>query len=124
MENLKNKEVNEANKQTTQNEVEQYKAKYGKVYRINIEVEPDDCTTINFEYFFTKPKVASFDRYVKEASKSSTRALKVFVLDNIIEEQTEKFMNDLEEYPALVLTVGEKLMSMLGMSKDVNLKML
>ena len=121
MEDLKN---NESNKEIIKNEVEQYKSKYGKVYRINIEVEPDDCTTVSFEYFFVKPKVASFDRYVKEASKSSTRALKVFVLDNIVEEQTEKFMSDLEEYPALVLTVGEKLLSMLGISKDVNLKML
>lgn len=114
------KEV-EANKGTT---AEEYKAKYGKVYRVGITLEPDDNTTVNLEYYFKKPATASYDRYVKGVSQSSTKALKMFVLDNIVEEQTAKLEADLEEYPALALSVGEKLLNMLGLSKDINLKLL
>lgn len=109
---------------TTSNEIEGYKAKYGKIYQVGITVEPDDFTTLEFEYIFKKPNTANFDRYVKSVSQSSTKALKVFVLDNIIDEQSAKLEKDLEEYPALALSVGEKLLNMLGLSKDVNLKLL
>ena len=77
-----------------------------------------------FSHFFKKPVTASYDRYVKSTSQSPTKALKAFVLDNIIEEQTDKLAADLEEYPALSLSIGEKLLNMLGLSKDINLKLL
>ncbi len=114
------KEV-EANKGTT---AEEYKVKYGKVYRVAVTLDPDDSTTVNLEYYFKKPATASYDRYVKGVSQSSTKALKAFVLDNIVDEQTEKLEADLEEYPAFALSVGEKLLNMLGLSKDINLKQL
>ena len=104
--------------------VETYKAKYGKVYRVKATIEPDDSTTVELDYFFKKPATASYDRYVKSTSQSPTKALKAFVLDNIIEEQAQKIEADLEEYPALALSVGEKLLNMLGLSKDINLKLL
>ena len=104
--------------------VETYKAKYGKLYRVEAVVNPDDVTTVELEYFFKKPATASYDRYVKSTSQSPTKALKAFVIDNIIEEQSQKIEADLEEYPALALSVGEKLLNMLGLSKDINLKLL
>lgn len=122
-----NKNANEVIQGTTskvKNEVETYKEKYGKVYQVSVAVQPDDFTTVDFEYFFKKPNTASFDRYVKSVSQSSTKALKMFILDNIVEEQSAKIEKDLEEYPALALSVGEKLLNMLGLSKDVNLKLL
>lgn len=117
-------EVIQGTTSKAKNEVEGYKAKYGKVYQVGITVQPDDFTTLEFEYIFKKPNTASFDRYVKSASQSSTKALKMFILDNIIEEQSAKLEKDLEEYPALALSVGEKLLNMLGLSKDINLKLL
>lgn len=104
--------------------VESYKVKYGRVYRVRATIEPDDSTTVELDYFFKKPATASYDRYVKGTSQSPTKALKAFVLDNIIDEQCKKLEADLEEYPALSLSVGEKLLNMLGLSKDINLKML
>lgn len=105
-------------------ELETYKAKYGKLYSVNATIEPDDSTTVELEYLFQKPATASYDRYVKSTSQSPTKALRAFVMDNVIEEQAEKLEADLEEYPALALSVGEKLLHMLGLSKDVNLKLL
>ena len=122
MEDKKN--VQEVAKEIVRDEVEMYKAKYGKVYRVCATVEPDDSTTVELEYYFRKPATASYDRYVKSTSQSPTKALKAFVTDNIIEEQTSKLNSDLEEYPALALSVGEKLLNMLGLSKDLNLKLL
>ncbi|NPV89819.1 MAG: hypothetical protein HPY50_03460 [Firmicutes bacterium] len=106
------------------NEADAYKAKYGKLYRVNATIEPDDSTTVELTYLFKKPATASYDRYVKSTAQSPTKALKAFVLDNIIEEQQQKLEADLEEYPALALSVGEKLLNMLGLSKDINLKLL
>lgn len=103
---------------------EAYKAKYGKVYRVSVTLEPDDNTTLQKEYFFRKPATASYDRYVKTTAQSATKALRAFALDNIVEEQYKALGDDLEEYPALALSLGEKLLNMLGLSKDVNLRQL
>ncbi len=108
----------------TKDALEGYKEKYGKLYQVNANIEPDDTTTIELEYYFKKPATASYDRYVKSTSQSPTKALKAFVMDNVIEEQSKQLESDLEEYPALCLGLGEKLLHMLGLSKDVNLKML
>ncbi len=106
------------------NVAESYKAKYDKVYRVNVTLEPDDTTSLQIEYFFKKPATASYDRYVKTTAQSATKALRAFVLDNVVEEQYSKLSEDLEEYPALALSLGEKLLNMLGLSKDVNLRQL
>lgn len=115
---------NEVDQRLTVAEIATYKNKYGKIYQIELTVQPDDFTTMEFEYIFKKPNVASFDRYVKTVSQSSMKAMKTFVNDNIIAEQAQKLAADLEEYPALTLSVGEKLLNMLGLSKEVNLKQL
>lgn len=105
----------------TQND---FKTKYKKVYQVKATLEPDDNTTVNLEYVFKRPSVPSYDRYVKATSQSPTKALRNFILDNIVDEQATKLEEDLEEYPALALAIGEKLLTMLGLSKDVNLKKL
>ncbi|WP_018752674.1 hypothetical protein [Paenibacillus sanguinis] len=104
--------------------LDDYKVKYGKVYQVKATLEPDDDTTVNLDYVFKRPAAASYDRYVKNTSQSPTKALRNFILDNIVEEQAAKLEADLEEYPALSLAIGEKLLTMLGLSKDVNLKQL
>lgn len=121
---MENQNKNEVVQTTTSKNIAAYKEQYGKVYQVGVTVQPDDFTTLEFNYIFKKPNTASFDRYVKGAAQSSTKALKMFVLDNIIDEQSVQMEKDLEEYPALALSVGEKLLNMLGLSKDINLKLL
>lgn len=103
---------------------EAYKSKYGKIYKVGITIEPDDSTTIELDYIFKKPSTPSYDRYIKTAAQSPTKALKNFILDNVIDEQSKKIEADLEEYPALTISLGEKLLNTLGLSKDINLKAL
>ncbi|TCL43223.1 DUF6848 family protein [Harryflintia acetispora] len=103
---------------------EELRAKYGKVYRVEAIIEPDDETQLEMTYYFKRPNTASYDRYVKMMSKSMTKALRDFVFDNVLAESREKLERDLEEYPALTLDVGQKLLAMLGLTTSTNLKML
>lgn len=117
-------EVNSLETNPTNINVEDLKLKHGKIYQIDITLEPDDSTTVELSYIFKKPNAASYDRYIKTTAQSPSKALRNFILDNIIEEQCKKIETDLEEYPALTISLGEKLLNMLGLSKDINLKLL
>jgi hypothetical protein len=101
--------------------LEDFKKKYDKVYQLKLTLEPDDDTEIEVFYIFKKPTTASYDRYVKTASNGMTKAIKTFMFDNVVPEHRSKLEADLEEYPALALSAGEKLLSMLGLSKNANL---
>lgn len=68
--------------------------------------------------------VFGYDRYVKTTAQGATKALKVFLFDNVVEESRASLEANLEEFPALALSIGEKLLGMLGLSKQTNLKML
>lgn len=101
-----------------------YKNKDGKVYQVTTTIQEDDDNEQEFNFIFRKPGTGSYDRYVKTSSTSGTKALKTFVLDNICEEQMEELRDTLEEYPAMAISVGEKLLNMLGLSKETQVKKL
>lgn len=103
---------------------EKLKEKYGKIYQVRIMLRPDDETEVEVCYFFKRPGNPSYNRYVKTASKDMTNALKAFMFDSVVDESKEKLEADLEEYPALALGIGEKLLSMMGLADTVNLKKL
>lgn len=96
--------------------------KYGKLYTVAIDIEVDDATTVTRKYLFRKPSTISYDRYVKKCVGSPTKAAQDFACDNIIEEQLEDLKSDLEEFPAIALTINDKLLAMLGLAKDVSVK--
>lgn len=78
----------------------------------------------NLHFFSENREPASYERYVKLSSNSAVKALKTFVMDNICEEQYKKLGDALEEYPAMCISLGEKLLNMLGLSKDTAVKKL
>jgi hypothetical protein len=101
-----------------------YKEKDGKIYEITTMLHPDDDSELELDFIFRKPGTPSYDRYVKTSGTSGTRALKTFVLDNICDEQREELKGVLEEYPAMAISLGEKLLDMLGLSKETQVKKL
>lgn len=101
--------------------ITELKEKYGKIYSIKSEVIEDDNNSREIEYIFVKPKTVSYDRYIKTASKGMTKALQAFLYDNVIPEQLEQLEKDIDEYPALTLGIGQKLLAVLGLSENVNL---
>lgn len=103
---------------------EQLKATGEKYYEVTVTMQVDDDTENDMTYFFRKPKTASYDRYLKTVSASSSKALIAFCQDNICVEQKEALKADFEEYPAIALSIGEKLLAMLGLSKTTAVKKL
>lgn len=101
-----------------------YKEKGEIIYEVTSVITEDDDTEREVTFLFKKPTTASYDRYVKTASASSSRALKTFIQDNIVNEQEDELKDMLEEYPAFSIGVGEKLLNMLGLSKTTTVKKL
>ena len=108
--------------------VESLKRKYSgtdeKIYTVTTTVQVDDDTEEEFSYLFRKPKPASYDRYVKTISNSVTKASKSFVFDNIIEEQKDELKKTVEEYPAITISLADKLLRMLGLADTTSVKKL
>lgn len=109
-------------------DVESLKQKYSgtdeKIYTVTTTVQVDDDTEEEFSYLFRKPKPASYDRYVKTISNSVTKASKSFVFDNIIEEQRDELKKTVEEYPAITISLADKLLRMLGLADTTSVKKL
>lgn len=103
---------------------DKYKFMDNKIYEVTTTIQEDDESEKEMVFIFRKPNTASYDRYVKTSSASSSRALRTFIMDNIIEEQRDNLQETLEEYPALAISVGEKLLNMLGLSKETTVKKL
>ena len=103
---------------------EALKAKYGKVYRVGMTIPVDDDCTQEFSYHFKRPSVTNYDRYIKGASKSITKASRAFMLDTVVDEDRERLTTDMEEYPGVAITIGNKLTELLGLTDGVNLKKL
>ena len=123
MENMKDNPISSAAPKLASDE--ELKAKYGKVYRIGMTVSEDDENEVELVYRFKRPSVASYDRYVKTAAKVGiTKASKAFMLDAIVDEDRERLTADMEEFPGVAITIGNKLTELLGLTDGVNLKKL
>ena len=85
--------------------------------------EPDEMEE-ELNFLFKEPSSASYDRYAKTASSSSSKAMKAFCLDNIHPEQRVDLDDKLSKFPALGISLGEKLLYMLGLSKTTRVRRL
>ena len=102
---------------------EQLKAKYGgKLYRVGITVPVDDESEKEFSYYFKRPTVPSYDRYIKPAAQGITKASKAFMLDAVIDEDAERLTKDMEENPGIAISIGNKLTEILGLTGTVETK--
>lgn len=76
------------------------------------------------EYYFKRPTVPSYDRYIKTAAQGITKASKAFMLDAVIDEDAERLTKDMEENPGIAISIGNKLTEILGLTGTANLKKL
>lgn len=100
------------------------KSEYGQVYRVGITVPVDDTEEKEYSYYFQRPTVPSYDRYLKTASQSITKASKAFMLDAVVDEDRDRLTADMELDPGIAITIGNKLTEILGLTSAVNLKKL
>lgn len=109
----------------TANAAEAMKQKYGKVYKVGVTVPVDDENEQEISYFFKRPSIPVYDRFVKTMSKIGiSKASKTFILDSVVDEDRDRLVSDMEEYPGISITIGNKLGELLGLGNDVNLKKL
>lgn len=114
----------EAEKELIEQLREKYKASGAKIYEVKTSFNEDDEVEKMYDFIFKRPNTASYDRYVKTSATSGSKALKMFLLDNICPEQERELQEALEEYPAMSIGIGEKLLNMLGLSKETQVKKL
>ncbi len=109
-------------------DVESLKKKYSgtdeKIYTVTTTVQVDDDTEEEFTFLFRKPKPSSYDRYIKTISNSASKASKSFTFDNIIDEQRDELKKTVDEYPAITISLAEKLLRMLGLADTTSVKKL
>ena len=82
------------------------------------------CIRDRFSYYFKRPTVPSYDRYIKTAAQGITKASKAFMLDAVIDEDAERLTKDMEENPGIAISIGNKLTEILGLTGTANLKKL
>ncbi len=105
--------------------IEDIKNNYKKLYEVNVTIEPEgEDKEIQKKFYFTKPETPSFSRYMKKVPTDNYEASVIFVKDNIIIEQKDELDKIIEEYPAIVMNLVDKLLAMLGFGKNVNFKRL
>jgi len=98
---------------------------YETLYEVNATIEPDgEDKEIKKTFYFIKPEKPSFSRYMKKVTTDNYEAAVIFVKDNIIIEQKDDLNKTIEEYPAMVMNLVEKLLAMLGFAKSANFKKL
>ena len=95
-----------------------------KGYIVSTNIAQDDDMDDTLSFLFREPKPASYDRYSKTASTSPTKAMRTFVLDNICDEQRDELDEALGKWPAMGISLGEKLLYMLGLSKTTTVRKL
>lgn len=91
---------------------------------VGITVPVDDESEKEFSYYFKRPTVPSYDRYIKTAAQGITKASKAFMLDAVIDEDAERLTKDMEENPGIAISIGNKLTEILGLTGTANLKKL
>lgn len=119
-----NRETEGSKEMDVQNLKEKYTGTGEKIYTVTNTVQVDDDNEEVFTFLFSKPKPASYDRYVKMISNSASKASKTFAFDNIIDEQREELRETLEEYPAMAISLADKLLRMLGLADTTSVKKL
>lgn len=106
-------------------DVTSLKKKYGAIYQIDVTVDEDDENDGRIlRFIFQRPTTASFNRYLKTASKNMAVSTTNFVMDNIVEEHRSVLQKESEQYPGLALNIGQKLLSAIGMGDNVNFRKL
>lgn len=101
------------------------KRKYGEVWQVEVTLGEDDAYEgDSIQFIFKKPSTASFNRYMKSASKNMAAATTIFVRDNMIEECVELFEEKSSQYPGLALGIGQKLLAAIGLGDNINFKKL
>lgn len=96
------------------------------MFRVSCFVrEDEDSDALEFSYYFKRPSVPAYDRYLKGVQQiGMTKASKTFLLDCVVDEDKDRLTSEMEKYPGVALSIAGKLTEILGLTNAVNLKKL
>ncbi len=78
---------------------------------------PEQETCLVFR--FSKPNKADIARFQATSTKNSTNAMRELLLALIHEEDRQKFLDALEEYPGIAISFINPILSSVGVSSDL-----
>jgi hypothetical protein len=110
--------ANENTKTTelTKEQIEQWKAQYGEVYKI--QTDTDNPNEKPLVFYFQKPARTHFSRFIKDSMKDAYKAMHTMINDLALHPSKEKLAQIFQEKPGLVVAVGNELNKIIGVSED------
>lgn len=98
--------------EVTKEQIEQWKAQFGEVYKIQTDTENP------MVFYFQKPARTHFSRFIKDSMKDAYKAMHTMVNDLALHPSKEKLAQIFQERPGLVVAVGNELNKIIGVSED------
>ena len=96
---------------------EKYKTTGGKAYEVKVSFNEDDDEEKTYDFIFKRPNTASYDRYVKTSAASTSKALKMFLLDNICLEQEKIWKKHWKNIRLCQLVSAKSFLICLGLAR-------
>lgn len=100
-------------KRPTQEQLQEWREKYGKIYTLESEDEVNGDTIF---IVARKPSRASFERYQEEVTKKGAKAMRQFVRENILYPGSEDLMPIFDDKPGILNGIASKLQDEMGVS--------
>lgn len=104
--------------------IEELKAKYGRLYLVNTTALDEDAEEVTHEFIFKPYMAKSYDRFLKDAAKKTSQAMKNLILDGVIDEDKERLTLFLDKSPAGAAPIAQQYLKLMGHTDDVNLTVL
>lgn len=101
--------------EVTKEQIDQWKAQYGEVYKIEIDTDNLEEKKV---FYFQKPARTNFSRFIKDSMKDAYKAMHTMVNDLALYPSKEKLAKIFQEKPGLVVAVGNELNKIVGVSED------
>lgn len=104
--------------------IQDLKGKYGRIYSVTTTLVDEEGEDKEATFIFKKPLTKDYDRFLKDASNKPSQAFKNLVLSCIVSEEKEELEKTIKEYPASPSSLSKELLRLMGISDNVNLKIL
>lgn len=114
MEDTKTTDNNAAVNDTFKNQLEEWKKKYGDIYRVTGEL--DDETSL--EFIFRKPARKDLARFAQEMQKDLIKATNNLVYNCLLYPDASVVQKMVEEKPGMILALGGELQKLIGSNID------
>lgn len=101
--------------------IAELKAKYGRLYMISTVVLNEEAEEVTHAFVMKPGTAKAYDRFIKDAAKKPSQAMKNLILDGVVEEDRERLQVFMEEQPVGAGPIAQQYLRLMGHTDDVNL---